>query len=88
MTSNDTDNARTLASERQKAKRGFIVHAAAYVLFNLAFIITWAVRGRGRFWPIQPIVGWGFGLAMHGWAAFFGRPGTADGTRPKTEHGR
>ena len=53
---------------------------AAYVLskYNFwgrnAIIVTiWAVTGpSGFFWPIFPILGWGFGLVMNAWDVYHG----------------
>lgn len=35
-----------------------------------------AVTGRGYFWPIWVLGGWGIGLVMHYWEAFMRRPVT------------
>lgn len=34
------------------------------------------VTGRGYFWPIWVLGGWGIGLVMHYWEAFMRRPVT------------
>lgn len=48
-------------------------HAVAFVAVNLLLIGIWAVTGAGYFWPIWPLLGWGFGLASHGSERFLGR---------------
>jgi hypothetical protein len=44
--------------------RDFLAHAAAYAVFNLAFLAVWAATGRGTFWPAFPLIGWGIGLTF------------------------
>ena len=56
---------RAAAVERIEAKRGFMVHAAIYVIVNIALVITWAVSSAGYFWPGWVIGGWGIGLVSH-----------------------
>ena len=88
MASNDTDNAREMAIQRLKARRGFSVHLMVYVLVNALLIIIWGVTGRGYFWPIWPIAGWGIGVGMHAWAAFFIKPISEEEIRKEMERGR
>jgi len=38
------------------------------------FVLIWALTGGGYFWPVWPALGWGIGVAMHGWATFGRRP--------------
>ena len=72
--------------EMAKARVGFRMHAMAYVAVNLLLIAIWWIGGdsvrlemgemsmteteRGSFWPIWSILGWGIGLAFHGWSVF------------------
>ncbi len=88
MATNDTDTARNEAIERLKAKRGFSAHLMVYFLVNLLLIIIWAVTGRGYFWPIWSIAGWGIGIGMHAWGAFFSKPITEDEIRKEMGRGR
>lgn len=64
-----------------KARIGFKMHAAAYVVVNLLFVAIWWVTSGGQtptfndrdssyYWPIWPMLGWGVGLAMHGFATY------------------
>ncbi len=62
------------AVERIQAKRGFRVHATAYVAVNLLLVVVWALTDRRYFWPIWPALGWGVGLAVNYWAVFLRRP--------------
>jgi hypothetical protein len=54
------------AVKRVKAKVAFRSHLVSYVSVNALLVIIYLLSGAGRyFWPIWPIVGWGFGLFMH-----------------------
>ncbi len=53
---------RALASLKRKAE--FRQHLTAYLLVNGLLVGIWAVTGRGYFWPVWPILGWGLGLAF------------------------
>ncbi|MEX1168288.1 MAG: 2TM domain-containing protein [Hydrogenophaga sp.] len=57
-----------IAQRRVKAKLGWVRHAAVYaaVIVGLTLIGLW----QGRAWPLAPALGWGLGLAIHGFAAF------------------
>ncbi|MGX9787648.1 2TM domain-containing protein [Mycobacterium sp. MMS18-G62] len=76
MESNDSDPRRAEAIARLKKKREFYQHLLVYVLVNAFLIAIWYfVAGRGFFWPIFPLGGWGIGLIMHSWDTFSpGRP--------------
>ena len=70
----DQDTERQAAIERIKNRRGFVPHVIAYVAVNSLLVIAWWLSGGGYFWPIWIIGGWGIGLVMHAWSAFFERP--------------
>lgn len=57
------------ARRRAGAKLGFIVHATVYLLVNLMLLSLSLSTGRG--WAVFPLIGWGFGLAVHGVVVFF-----------------
>jgi 2TM domain len=61
---------RQQAIRRIKAKREFRGHVFAYVAVNTLLVVIWAVTGAGFFWPIFPMLGWGIGLAFHGWETY------------------
>lgn len=65
---------RKAALKRLKAKRDFRTHVAAYVVVNLALIGIWWFTGRGFYWPIFVILGWGIGVALNGWDVYFRKP--------------
>ncbi len=59
-----------LAHKRAGAKLGFYLHVILYVLVNL-FIFAISRYGFGsRPWSVFPLLGWGFGLALHGVSVF------------------
>jgi len=76
------------AIERIEAKRGFRVHATAYVACNLLLIAIWALTSRGYFWPIWPLLGWSIGLGVNYWAVFLRKPISDDEIRREMEKGR
>ena len=53
---------------------------------NLLLIAVWAL-GRGYFWPIWPILGWGVALALHYWTVFLQRPISEDEIRREMKKG-
>ena len=77
-----TEQRRDLALRRLKAKNEFRVHAFVYIAINVMLVTLWAFTGNvlgapegtpiAFFWPIFPIVGWGVGVAIHGYTAFRG----------------
>ena len=56
------DNYLTTATQLQRW-RDFTSHLIAYLVINTAFAVIWAIAGRGFFWPVFPLVGWGIGLS-------------------------
>lgn len=61
-----------------KARVEFKQHAATYVIVNALLVGIWFVTHQmgnapltwPSFWPVWPILGWGIGLAFHGWGAY------------------
>ena len=72
----DTPNdARTAARKRIEERRGFFPHVLAYLVINAGLVLIWWATGAdGFFWPGIIMVGWGLGVVMHAWNAFFARP--------------
>jgi hypothetical protein len=74
----DVGDPRKAAIARLRGKRAFGQDLAAYVVVNLFLVVVWALSGRGYFWPIWVIAGWGIAIAMHGYSVFVQRPITED----------
>ena len=71
------DERREAAIHRVKAKRAFTQNCITYVVVNAFLVGIWAVSGRGTFWPIWVMLGWGIGLALHGYNVY-GRRGITE----------
>jgi hypothetical protein len=83
----DRDESREAALKRVKAKRDFRNHAAAYVIVNALLVVIWALSGRGYFWPIWVMAGWGIGLAFNAWSVYFEKPISEDDIRREMGQG-
>ena len=72
----DATDLRAQAVSRLQEKQGFKRHALVFALVNALLIAIWlttaiAAGGGAWFpWPIFPLIGWGIGLALHGWAVY------------------
>ena len=71
MESEKNDELWKIAQERVKFKQ----HLVTYILCNLFFVGLWFFANDNNddyngFWPIWPMLGWGFGLAMHYFRAY------------------
>jgi hypothetical protein len=65
--------------EEHGARKGFWAHATSYVLVMAMLVVIWLLTTPGGyFWPVWPMLGWGIGLASHGFATRFGK---TDGPR-------
>jgi uncharacterized ion transporter superfamily protein YfcC len=84
---NEADPKRQAAYKRAKAKKDFRNHVAVYVIVNALLIVIWAVSGQGYFWPMWPLLGWGIGLVLNGWTAYYERPVSEDDIRREMERG-
>ena len=69
-----TEEERRQARKRVEERRDFSSHAVAYLVVNAFLVGIWAMSGRGYFWPIWSLGGWGVGLAFHAWDVFGHRP--------------
>jgi Domain of unknown function (DUF1707)/2TM domain len=61
-----TEQERTPGAARQAFYRALF----AYVIINLFLIGIWAFSGRGAFWPIWVVLGWGLGMAFYAFRVF------------------
>ncbi len=82
------ESARANALKRLKAKRGFKVHLAIYLIVNAMLIGIWYQSGTKSFWPAWILVFWGVGLAFNAWAVYFQRPISEADIRREIEQGR
>ncbi len=74
---------RSLTPGGRALRMSLRIHLTVYVLVNLMFILLWAVDGGGYFWPIWPMLGWGFGVAGHA-APVIAGVGTRRRRRPRS----
>ncbi|MGZ8751387.1 MAG: 2TM domain-containing protein [Acidimicrobiia bacterium] len=88
MASDATDKQREAAIERLNAKRAFQANIVSFLVVNAFLIGIWAVSGAGFFWPVFVILGWGFGLVMHGWQVYAKKGITEDDVQREMQHGR
>ena len=54
------------AKKRVEDKKGFRIHAIAYMAVNAFLVLIWWVTGAGFPWFVFPLGGWGIGLLFHG----------------------
>jgi hypothetical protein len=78
---------REAAVKRVKAKRGFRIHVAIYLVVSTLLVVIWALSGAAYFWPGWAILGWGIGLIFHGWNVYLRKPITEDEIRREMEGG-
>jgi hypothetical protein len=76
---------REQAIEQLKKKRDFRAHVFIYLAVNAMLVVVWVVIGRGFFWPIFPILGWGVGVAANAWDVYGRKPISEDEIRRETE---
>jgi 2TM domain len=60
-----------LARKRAGAKIGWYFHALVFVLINLGVFAMSEYAFGHRHWSIKPVLGWGFGLVLHGVSVFW-----------------
>ncbi len=70
MATGDEEVLRQRAIRRLKKKAEFRSHVSSYLLVNAMLVAIWAFTGGGYFWPVWPLLGWGIGIAFHGWEAY------------------
>ncbi len=59
------------AKRRVKAKIGFYIHLAVYIVVNIALIFINLSTSTEYYWFKWPLMGWGLGVIFHALAAFF-----------------
>jgi hypothetical protein len=68
------------------ARQAFYRHLTSYLSVNALLVGIWAFTGRGYFWPIWPIMGWG--IAVVGQAVRALGPGADRPDRPERDDRR
>jgi hypothetical protein len=58
---------RVLARKRIEKRRNLQGGFVAYVVINAFLVGVWAITGRGYFWPVWVIGGWGVGMLLGLW---------------------
>lgn len=67
------------AHRRVRMQRGWFLHATVYAIVITGLWVAWAF-GMARFqWPLPPTLGWGLGLAIHGFVVLARSSGLASG---------
>ncbi len=56
---------RARAIERIREKRRLSMHLSVFLVMSIYFVFLWSRTSSAVFWPIWPMLGWGFGLAVH-----------------------
>lgn len=65
-----TEDLRKLAISQLRRKRGLQAHVIAYLSVNLLLVAIWYFSGRGYFWPVFLILGWGIGVVFNIWDVY------------------
>jgi 2TM domain len=84
----EQNDKREAAIKRLRARRGFKIHVAIYLVVNALIVVVWASSGGGYFWPIWAMLGWGIGLAFHGWSVYLPKRISEDEIRREMERDR
>jgi hypothetical protein len=58
-------------------RRDFREHLRTYLMVMALLVAIWALTGAGYFWPVWPMLGWGFGVLSHAGAVRSPRRGRA-----------
>ncbi len=77
--------------ELAKARRDLRGAIGVYLAVNAVLVVVWAVTGPGFFWPLWPLLGWGFSLSRQAQHLRDGRPwhgcGRSGGRQHAGSHG-
>jgi len=69
-----TPKLRSQARGRLKKQQDLRAHLLVYILVNAVLWTIWAAIGMGFAWPAIVMAGWGVGLVMNAWDAYWRRP--------------
>jgi hypothetical protein len=73
-----------LEERRARRQQTFYRSLAIYLAVNAMLVVVWLFSGRGYFWPIWVMLGWGIGIVAQGVSAF----GPGAGLDDQDEHRR
>jgi hypothetical protein len=62
------------AAKQVEAMTGFYIHLVVYILVNAALLIVNWLATPEVWWALWPLLGWGVGVAAHGFAVFGSTP--------------
>lgn len=83
---------RKKAEKRVEETQGFKANLISYVSVNLLIFVIWlvvALAGGTWFpWFLFPLLGWGIGVAFHGWSVYSDRYGEDHEKRVQREMDR
>lgn len=77
-TNGDENGARSRARKRLEKRRSLEGGAVAYLVVNAFLVGVWALTGRGYFWPVWVMGGWGIGMVLGVWDYVRGPVSEAD----------
>src|SRR5689334_18553168 len=69
-----TPKLRAQARERLKKQQDLRAHLLVYILVIAVLWTIWTATGTGFPWPAIVMAGWGVGLVMNAWDAYWRRP--------------
>jgi hypothetical protein len=84
-TTADNPEVREQALERLKKQQDFRAHVLVYAMVNALVWTIWALTGAGFPWPVFVTGGWGIGVVMNAWDAYWRRPITEAAVRREIE---
>jgi len=84
----DEQELRDAALRRLKKQRDFSSHVVSYVIVNVVLVVIWYFSGRGYFWPMWVMIGWGIGVAFNAYDVYGRREITEEDIRREIERQR
>ncbi len=73
-TTTEPTDVREQARDRLKKQQDLRAHLLVYLMVNALVWTIWAFTGSGFPWPIFITGGWGIGVVMNIWDAYWRRP--------------
>lgn len=76
---------RDQALERLKKQQDLRAHVLVYLMVNALVWTIWALTDTGFPWPVFVTGGWGIGVVMNAWDAYWRRPITEAAVQREVE---